>query len=412
MSHILMGSIDRQFPRALLGPVRADADPATVIRELKAAFEDFRSRYDGRLGSFEAALDGFAISAAAGRAGPGTNARPDDPEYTSTFANWVRGGLNEQALREANAAGERRAINAALSTGSNPDGGYLAPVEWDRQVSRALQPVSPMRRLATIQTTTVRAYSTLWNSGGWGSGWVGETASRPNTATAQLAPLEFAAGEIYANPTITQNLLDDAAFDIDNWLTQEVAEEFSRQESIAFVSGNGVNKPKGFLQYVTGGAADAAGSNGHPGGNLGVSVSGAAATVTGDGLIDVVYALASPYRANGRWLMNSLTAAAVSKLKDGQGNYIWRESFIVGQPATILGYPVEIDETMPDVAAGVIPIAFGDFKRGYVINDRMGVRVLRDPYTSKPYVNFYTTKRVGGGVWDPKAIRLLKIAAS
>ena len=407
MMHELMGSTARQFPRALLGPVRAQTDPVTVVRELQAAFEDFKKFNNGRVDGLQSALDEIALKAEMGRIG-GPSAPQADAEYSNLFASYVRGGRAEHELRDLNATGERRAINAALSTGSNPDGGYLAPVEWDRKIGKALRPLSPMRRLATVQSTTVRAFSTLWNAGGWGSGWVGETASRPNTTTAQLAPLEFASGEIYANPTITQNLLDDAAFDVEQWLADEIADEFSKQESIAFLSGNGTNKPRGILSYVTGGASDGV----HPGGNLGVTISGHASQILGDGLIDLVYSLASPYRTNSVWVMNSLTAAAAAKLKDGQGNYLWRESFIVGQPATLLGYPVEIDEGMPDIAAGAYPIAFGDFRRGYLINDRFGVRILRDPYTSKPFVNFYTTQRVGAGVLDPKAIRLLRIAAS
>ena len=266
-----------------------------------------------------------------------------------------------------------------------------------------------MRRLARVVPTTVRAYSTLYAASGWGSGWVGETAARPETSTPTFDPLTFPHGEIYANPGITQNLLDDADFNLEAWLADEVAEEFGKQEGVAFIAGNGTNKPRGLLTYVEGGASD----DHHPGGNLTVVLSGAAAALPGpDGLIDFVYGLSAPYRQNAKWLMNSMTAAAIAKFKDGDGNYLWRETYVAGQPATLLGYAVEIDENMPNVAADALPIAFGDFKRGYVINDRQSVRVLRDPYTNKPYVHFYTTKRVGGGVDDPKAIRLMKIGTA
>jgi HK97 family phage major capsid protein len=172
-----------------------------------------------------------------------------------------------------------------------------------------------------------------------------------------------------------------------------------------------VNKPMGFLQYAPGGAADGT-SAAHPGGALGITPSGAAGAVTVDGLIDLKYGLASPYWAGANWLMNSMTAAALTKMKDAQGQLIWRESLMAEQPATLLGSPVTIDENMPTVGAGTLPIAFGNFARGYLVNDRVGVRILRDPYTNKPFVMFYATKRVGGGLLDPRAIRLLKIAAA
>jgi len=274
-------------------------------------------------------------------------------------------------------------------------------------VRKAQQEISPMRRIAQVVTTGVGAFSTVWSNNAWGSGWVGETAARPETTTPALSTLEFAAGEIYANAAITQRLLDDSALNIESWLSSEIADEFTRQEGIAWISGNGVNKPRGLLTYVSGGASDGV----HPGGNLTVVNGGSAATVSADGLVDFAYSLPSPYRQGASWLMSSSTAATIAKLKDGDGNYLWREGYKQGEPATLLGYTVEIDEGMPLVAADALPIAFGNFSRGYLINDRLGVRTIRDPYTNKPFVNFYTTKRVGGGVLDPKAIRLLRIAA-
>ena len=235
-----------------------------------------------------------------------------------------------------------------------------------------------------------------------------ETATRPETTTPTLSSLEFPSGEIYANPAVTQRLLDDADFKIEEWLSTEIADEFSRQEDIAFVSGNGVNKPLGFLAYVDGGAAAGV----HPGGNIATFNSGQADSFDADSLITFAYSLAAPYRQGAVWVMNSTTAALIQKMKDGQGNYLWRESFLIGQPATLLGFPVEIDEAMPNVAANNLAIAFGNFSRGYIINDRTGVRTLRDPYTNKPFVYFYSTKRVGGGVLDPNAIRVMKIAVA
>lgn len=403
-----------RMPRGIRG-LYASANPAQVLAELTEAFADFKTKHNGQLDNCQAAIDDLSMRIAA----LGINGLPTpdmpvpvDPNYTQAYASWVRGGSADRdaqaSLHQANTSGLRKEVMAAMSAGSAADGGYLAPIEWDRKIMKALEVKSPMRRLANIVQTNVRGYSTLWNNGGWGSGWVGETAARAATSTATLTPIEFDHGEIYANPAITQRLLDDADYPIENWMETEITDEFARQEGIAFLSGDGVNKPRGLLTYVTGGAS----AGHHPGGNLVVVVTGQAAALgNADTLVDFVYGLPSPYRQNARWLMNSQTAATIAKMKDGQGNYLWRETYVAGQPATLLGYAVEIDENMPSVAAGNIPIAFGDFNAGYVINDRFGVRVLRDPYTNKPYVHFYVTKRVGGGVRDPRSIRLMKVAA-
>lgn len=398
-------------PQAVAGRVNANTTPTAVLSELKTTVEEFKASHDNRLQGLGREVEDMKIQLL----GLGVNgfhppeAGPaQDPAYTELFASYARSGSGTGDLLAANRDGERAKLNASMTTSPGEAGGFLAPIEWDRQVRKAQLAVSPMRQIASVVPTSVRGYSTIWNLGGWGSGWVGETASRPATNTAELKVLTFSHGEIYAFPLISQQLVDDADFNLETWLTEELSQEFARQEGAAFLSGDGVNKPNGLLTYVTGGASAGV----HPGGNIATVPSGAAGAVTADGLVKFVYALTSPYRQGARWLMNSNTAAAIALLKDGQGAYLWRESYIVGQPATLLGYPVTIDEGMPDVASGATPIAFGDFKRAYVINDRVGIRVLRDPFTVKPFVGFYTTKRVGGGLMDPNAIRLLKIAAS
>lgn len=309
----------------------------------------------------------------------------------------VRAETQEQLLAQMNAAvGDLSTKLKARLSGCEETVQNLVD-----SMSSMQRSVDSMRRLAKVVPTSVGAFSTLWNNDQWGSGWVGETAARPQTSNASLSPITFASGEIYAMPAATQRILDDAAINVEAWLRDSVRIEFSRQESIAFLSGDGVNKPMGLLQYVTGGAADGA----HPGGNLTVVDT----SIAVDDLIDAAYSLPSPYRANSSWLMSSLTAAEIAKLKDANGQLIWKESLITGQPATLLGRPVEIDEGMPGPEAGNLAIAFGDFNAGYLINDRIGIRVLRDPYTNKPYTLFYTTKRVGAGVLSPHAIRLLRI---
>ncbi|WP_210171797.1 phage major capsid protein [Methylobacterium sp. Leaf94] len=428
MTHASLNGTAGHYPRAMLGSVmasvplprallstrpdglpglRADLDPKEVLRQIAADFDAFKTRHRGEMDGVQSAYDDMQKRLAALGIAPSgdSSALPVDPEYTRTFANWMRRDDGEQELKRANASGERAIIRAAMNSGSNQDGGYIAPVEWDRQIHKALRLESSLRNLCTVVSTASGGYSTLWNTGGWGSGWVGETATRPQTSTATLAPITFKAGELYAQPAITQNLLEDAGINLEDWLAAEVADEFNKQEGIAFISGDGVNKPQGFLSYI------GTGTNIHPGGEPGVTNTGAAAAITGDGLIALVYALGARYRANGSWLMNSATMGAVSKLKDGQGNYLWQPSLILGQPPTLVGKPVYFDESMPDVAAGALPVAFGDWSRFYVINDRVGTSLLRDPYTAKPFVLFYTRKRVGGGILDPRAVRFLKVAA-
>lgn len=400
-----------QFPRALRGPVRAETQEQ-LLAQINAAVGDLSTKLKARLSGCEETVQNLVDSMTSMQrsvdanliGSPGASAiTPVDSDYSRAFANYFRKGDSsaEEEVRAANAVGDRAAIRAAMSVGSDSDGGYLAPVEWDRNINQAQVATSPMRRLAKVVPTSVGAFSTLWNNDQWGSGWVGETAARPQTSNASLSPITFASGEIYAMPAATQRILDDAAINVEAWLRDSVRIEFSRQESIAFLSGDGVNKPMGLLQYVTGGAADGA----HPGGNLTVVDT----SIAVDDLIDAAYSLPSPYRANSSWLMSSLTAAEIAKLKDANGQLIWKESLITGQPATLLGRPVEIDEGMPGPEAGNLAIAFGDFNAGYLINDRIGIRVLRDPYTNKPFTLFYTTKRVGAGVLSPHAIRLLRI---
>jgi HK97 family phage major capsid protein len=224
--------------------------------------------------------------------------------------------------------------------------------------------------------------------------------------------LRIPAREIYANPAITQNLLDDSSIDLGAWIVDKVANRFARMEGAAFVDGDGVAKPRGYLSYPTASTGDSA----RPWGTLQYVPTGAAAAFAssnpGDALIDLVYSLKANFRPNAVWQMNRKTASIVRKFKDGQGNYLWSESIVAGQPSLLLGHPVDFNEEMPDLGANEFPVAFGDFGSGYTVVDRIGLRVLRDPYTAKPYVHFYTYKRVGGDVNNFEAIKLLKCATS
>jgi HK97 family phage major capsid protein len=332
--------------------------------------------------------------------GGGGEDDPDKAAYGQAFNKWFRKG--DRAVEDL---GEL-AVKAKMTTDSDPDGGYLVPTEMDSQIDRVLGTVSAMRQLARVISISTDEFKKLVNMGGAGSGWVGEREGRSETSTPTLRELVFNTAEIYANPAATQKLLDDGSVDIAAWLADEVGVEFAEQEGAAFVTGDGVKKPRGFLAYDT--VANAS----YAWGKLGFVISGGAAGFASsnpaDAIIDLYYALKAGYRNGASFLTSDAVMKDVRKFKDGQGNYLWAPPTGPDMPATILGKPVVTDDNMPALGSNAFPMAFGNFQRGYLIVDRMGVRVLRDPYTNKPYVHFYTTKRVGGGVQNFEAIKLLK----
>ncbi|MBW6531920.1 phage major capsid protein [Sphingomonas sp. RRHST34] len=410
---MLAGSTALAMPRAIAASsIRADAnDPVALIGQINTTLAAMRAKQDelsakvdpldvaqiatmnASISTMQSTLDGFATEMAAARLGQGNGpAQPENPEYTAAFMAHVR----------------RNEVSAAMSVGSNPDGGYTAPVEWDRTIQGRLKLISPMRQHATVETVGTAGFVKLFSDRAVGSGWVGETASRPATNTPQLSPLTFGNGEIYAFPFVTQQLLDDSQVDIEQWLSGEVATEFDRQEAIAFLSGNGVNKPQGLLNYVTGGTAAAI----HPWGDIKSSNSGTAAAIDkSDAIVKLVYSLPTAYQGNAKFFANLNTHGALRLMKDGQGNYLWQPSYQAGQPATLMGRPLVEMPDMPDVAAGSFSLLYGDMAETYLILDRIGVRVIRDALTNKPFIGFYTTKRVGGGVKNPDAMKALKTSA-
>lgn len=405
-------------PAALTEAVQAEirrigAEAKEKVEELNKAFEEFKAEHTKQLdevkkGNADAlqALKVDAINAdidrlqdavdeantkiAAAQMGGGAADSVKDREYTDAFRAHFRKGE----------------IQAALNKGADDEGGYLAPIEWDRTITSKLVELSPMRQLATVQPVAGQGLTKLFNKGGTASGWVGETAARPETDTPEFATLGFGWGEIYANPGATQQLLDDSEINLEQWLAGEVDTAFAKQEGAAFFSGDGSNKPFGILTYVTG-AANAAK---HPFGAIKVVNTGAAAAITADSIIDLVYDLPSAFTGNARFALNRKAQGVIRKLKDGDDNYLWQPSYVAGQPATLAGFPITEVPDMPDVAANAVPVLFGDFAATYTVFDRVGVRVLRDPYTKKPFVLFYTTKRVGGGVHNPEPMRALKVA--
>ena len=298
----------------------------------------------------------------------------------------------------------------SLSQSVAADGGYAVPREIDEVLAKRLAEISPIRSIASVVRTGTSGFRRLISIGGTASGWVSETAARPETASPKLAEIAPPWGELYANPSATQAMLDDAAFDVAEWLAGEIATEFARAEGAAFINGSGTNQPKGFLT----GATSAAGDTARTFGTLQHVGSGAAAgfdTSPEAKLIDMVFALKAPLRQGSVWVMNSTTMATVRKFKSADGAFLWQPGIAEGQPNRLLGYPVIEAEDMPDVAAGALPIAFGNFQAGYLIAERNQTTILRDPYSNKPYVQFYATKRVGGQLLDSDAIKLLKITA-
>ncbi|WP_271025543.1 phage major capsid protein [Rhizobium sp. RCAM05973] len=413
-------------PRAIIGQgIRADnTDPKAMISQIQAAFEEFKKandeklngkadvvldekveRIDASIGNFQKAIDDInaKIAAASFGGGGGGDMKPVDPEYSETWAKFFRHGDDESSIRAKQKDGPR----AQMTVGSNPDGGYLAPIEWDRTITSKLKEISPMRQNAHVQSISGAGIRKVYNDRAVVSGWVGETAARPATGTPQLGVLDFVPGEIYAFPFASQNLLEDSEVNLEQWLGGEVDVEFSRQENIAFVSGDGVNKPFGVLTYVVG-AANAAK---HPWGAIGVINSGAAAAIAPDSIIDIIQDVPASYRIGAKFYMNRQTQSSIRKLKDGQNNYLWQPSYAAGQPATLAGEAIVEFPDMPGVAAGNIAALYGNMELTYLIVDRIGIIVLRDPYTNKPFVGFYTRKRVGGGVTNPEPMRALKISA-
>ena len=321
---------------------------------------------------------------------------------TEEAAPEVKGFVDSYLRRDATA--EYKSISGAVPS----DGGYAVPRQIDAMIARELTEISPIRAISQVVQTGSAGYRKLVSTGGTASGWVSETAGRPETDTPNFAEIAPPTGELYANPAASQAMLDDAGFDLESWLASEIAMEFARAEGAAFVGGNGNNQPLGFLSAPVSTAEDALRSFG----TLQYVGSGDADGFDANPdarLIDLVHTMKAGHRQGASFVMNSATLAEVRKLKTADGAFLWQPGLVEGQPDRLLGYPVVEAEDMPDIAAGAFPIAFGNFRHGYLIAERSATQVLRDPFTNKPFVHFYATKRVGGQVLDSNAIKLLKI---
>lgn len=402
-------------------------DVASAFDEFMTAFESFREANDERLAQVETRVGADVVtvekmnrinnaldeqknmmdrmilknqrpSIGNGQDGVSTMAMV---EHKKAFNGYIRSG-KENELRSFE--------EKAMSYSSDPDGGYLVPDETATEIGRRLAQISPIRSVAGIKVVSSAMYKKPFAVTGPSTGWVAETAVRPQTAAPSLSELQFPTMELYAMPAATSSLLEDSAINIDQWIAEEVEVAFAEQESAAFINGDGVNQPKGILTNTT------VDESSWSWGSLGYIPTGAdgefASSDASDTLVDTIYSLKAGYRQNANWLMNRRTQADIRKLKDADGNYLWQAPSASGEKAMLMGFPVLEAEDMPDVASDSMSIAFGDYNRGYLVVDRAGVRVLRDPFSAKPYVLFYTTKRVGGGVQDFDAIKLVKFGTA
>ncbi|OCG34783.1 MULTISPECIES: phage major capsid protein [unclassified Gilliamella] len=393
-------------------------DVELVAQEIKNQFEQFKATNDKRLDAIEqekAALAGKVES---------QNAKLSELDNIKTaLENELKEvkrpiGGNKQAtahkeafamfIRKGDEQGLAELERKAMQTGVDADGGFAVPEELNTDILAALRDEVVMRQECTVMTVGTPDWKKLTNKGSIASGWVGETDERTETGTPKLGVISPVWGEIYGNPYATQTMLDDAFFNVESFIVNELSQEFAEKEEEAFTLGDGNKKPKGFLAYETTAQAD----KDRDWGKLQNVVAGAA-NLTTDDIVKLTYTLRKVYRAGAKFMMNNQSLLAVRLLKDSNGNYIWQPGLQVGQPSLLSGFAVAENEQMPDIgdSSGKAPIAFGNFKRGFYIFDRIGIRMLRDPYTKKPFVGFYTTKRVGSMLNDSNAIKVLTMPA-
>jgi HK97 family phage major capsid protein len=381
----------------------ADAikDANDALEKRTKAFDEFKKNIEQRFNALE---DREAKSNRPKFGGSGEDSQLDS-EHKSAFRQYITKG-NESGLIDLQ--------GKSLSIGSGTDGGYAVPKVIDGMIDAIAVNISPIRAIAQVVQTSTSDFHKLINIRGTSSGWVGETAARTETNSSQLVDIAPPMGELYAMPTATQQMLDDVFFNAEQWIAQEVATEFARAEGAAFVSGTGVNQPKGFLAgptAATGDSSRAFGTIEH----VATGVSGDFKALTStvnpvDDLFTLVSKLKAAYRPGACWLMPKSVLYKIMAMKDYQGRYVFSPAVAPGMQDTILGYPVYEAEDMPALAANSLSVAFGNFKLGYLIVDRVGTRVIRDPFSNKPRVNFYVTKRTGGALLNSEAIKVLKFA--
>ncbi|MGC9417792.1 MAG: phage major capsid protein [Rhodovulum sp.] len=384
--------------------------PAVEVKQALSSFlgdfREFQADMKSRLQQQEERLTMLdrksQMNAVAGRPALSHSADFDAP-HQKAFAAYLRNG-DDDGLRGLELEGK------ALGTSVAAEGGYLVDPETSEAIKSVLKSTASIRSIAQVVTVEATSYDVLVDHSDIGSGWSTETAAQVETDTPQIERVSIPLHELSAMPKASQRLLDDAAFDIEGWLAARIADKFARAEAAAFIAGDGVDKPKGFLMHSQ--VVEDAWSWG----SLGYVATGTDgdfdAVSPSDAILDLVYSLGAEYRAGASFVMNSRTAGAVRKMKDADGRFLWSDGLAAGEPARLLGYPVLIAEDMPDIAPDATAIAFGNFQAGYTVAERPDLRVLRDPFSAKPHVLFYATKRVGGDVSDFAAIKLLKFSAA
>jgi HK97 family phage major capsid protein len=392
--------------KARAGEGVSDA-PAQEVKSAVAGFvQEFKGFQDEMKSKFQQQEERLTMldrkSYAAGR--PALSSAVDhDAPHKKAFGSYLRSG-DDDALRGLSLEGK------ALNTQVNADGGFLVDPETSARIQSVLRSTASIRGIANVVNVEATSFDVLIDRTDLGSGWATETATLTETATPQIERISIPLHELAAMPKASQRLLDDSAFDVEGWLAERIADKFARAEAQAFVSGDGIDKPKGFLQHPT------VDNGAWVWGSLGYVPTGAAgdfaATSASDAIVDLVYALSAEYRANASFVMNSKSAGAVRKMKDADGRFLWSDGLAAGEPSRLMGYPVLVAEDMPDIGSDAYAIAFGDFRSGYTVAERPDMRVLRDPFSAKPHVLFYASKRVGGDVSDYNAIKLLKFAVS
>ena len=366
-------------------------------------FREFQSDIKSKLNEQETRLAMLDRKSIAMSRPPLARGAESDAPHKKAFAAYLRTG-DDDALRGLNV--EEKAMSTAVAA----DGGYLVDPQTAAEIVGVLRSAASIRSIANVVQVESSAFDVLVDHSDIGAGWATEADNTVESGTPQVDRISIALHELSALPKASQRLLDDTAFDVEGWLAQRIADKFSRAEAQAFLHGDGIDKPKGLLSYpkVDNDLFDW-GSIGYvPTGSDGDFNSGEPA----DAIVDLVYALGARYRANASFVMNSKTAGAVRKMKDADGRFLWSDGLAAAEPARLMGYPVLIAEDMPDIGADSFAIAFGDFNAGYTVAERPDLRILRDPFSAKPHVLFYATKRIGGDVSDFSAIKLLKFAMS
>lgn len=431
-----------------------DTELKTLIEEQGKAWEEFKqtndealkakadgkavSELDEKMGRINAELDKISglvdeIARKQSRpAAPSKDAEDYNKKHTEAWLKWLRTGdetMLERLRKDDPSSGSDSGGGSSgsgssdsssettaryMNVGTASEGGYAVPIEQDKEIMRLLETLSPMRQVCRVVSVSTEDYRKVVNLGGTDCGWVGETDSRPATNSPQFTQIAPTFGELYAYPEVTQKALDDIWFNVSGEITRDIAEAFAKAEGTAFISGTGstYHQPVGLLTASTAATADGTRAFGTFQHVVTGNASSFNSTNPADSFLDLIYKTKPGHRANGRFMMNSVSLSTVRKWKDGESRYLWQPSMQEGQPSSIFGYGIIVNEFMPDPGANAFPVIFGDFKAAYWIFDRIGIRSLRDPYTHKPFVGFYTTKRLGTMIANTEALKFLKCAAS